>query len=67
MALDGNESSLMEYTQEWTKKINCGGLFKLSDNTIQLFQAIELALFRRLVSQLHEEDADKMAIIKSVA
>ena len=67
MALDGNESSLMEYTQEWTKKINRGGLFELSDNTFQLFQAIELALFHRLVSQLHEEDSDKMTIIKSVA
>ena len=53
MALDG---SLMEYTKEWTKKINRGGLFELSDNTFQLFQAIKLALFHRLVSQLHEED-----------
>ena len=28
MAMDRNESSLMDYTKEWTKKINRGGLFE---------------------------------------
>ena len=51
MALDGNESSLMEYTQEWTKKINRGGLFELTTHSNCFRQ-----LFHRLVSQLHEED-----------
>ena len=64
MAVDGNESSLMDYTKEWTKKINRGGLFELSDNTFQLFQAIELALCHRLVTRLRDEDSeDKTAII----
>ena len=44
MAIDGNETSLMDYTKEWIEKINRGGLFEVKDNTFQLFQAIELAL-----------------------
>ena len=68
MAMDGNETSLMDYTKEWTKKINRGGLFELSDNTFQLFQAIELALCQRLVTHLRDEcSEDKGTIINSVA
>ena len=58
MAMDGNDSSLMDYTKEWAKKINCGGLFELSDNTFQLFQAFELALCHRLVMHLRDEDSE---------
>ena len=36
---------------------NRGGLFELSDNTFQLFQAIELALCHRLVTRLRDEDS----------
>ena len=60
----------MDYTKVWTKKITRGGLFELSDNTFQLFQAIGLALCHRLVTHLRDEDSeaeDKMAIIGSVA
>lgn len=67
MAMYGNESSLMDYTQEWTKKINRGGLFESSDNTFQLFQAIELALCHRLVTLRDNYSKDKMAIINLVA
>ena len=55
----------MDYTtKEWTK-ISRGGLFELSDNAFQLFEAIELALCRRLITHLCDED--KIAIINSVA
>ena len=30
MAINGNESSLMDYTKEWIKTTNCGGLFELT-------------------------------------
>ena len=68
MAMGGNETSLMDYTKEWTKKINREGLFELSDNTFQLFQAIELARCQRLVTHLCDEGSeDKGTIINSVA
>lgn len=68
MAMEGNETSLMDYTKEWTKKINRGGLFELNDNTFQLFQAIELALCQRLVTHLRDVGSeDRAAIIDLVA
>ena len=42
MAVDGNESSLMDYTKEWNEKINRGGLFEAITVTFQLFQATEI-------------------------
>ena len=58
----------MDYTKEWIKKINRGGLFELSDNTFQLFQAIELALCQMLVLHLRDEGSEyKPAIVSAVA
>lgn len=30
LAVDGDESSLLEYTMKWTRLVNRGGLFKLT-------------------------------------
>ena len=54
MTVDGNESSLMDYTKEWTEKINRGGLFEVSTVTFQLFQVIEIAVCDKLVTRLQK-------------
>ena len=69
MAVDGNESSLMDYTKEWTEKINRGGLFEVSTVTFQLFQAIEIAVCDKLATRLQTGrcSGDKTTIIDVVA
>ena len=36
MAVNGEDSSYLEYTKEWTKAIDRGGLFKVNDNAYQI-------------------------------
>ena len=31
MAVAGDDSSMLEYTSEWTRQVNCGGLFEVND------------------------------------
>lgn len=42
LAVDGDESSLLEYTTKWTRLVNRGGLFEVNDTTFLLFKEIEL-------------------------
>ena len=42
MSVQGDESSLMEYTRKWTLRVNRGGLFEINDMTYNLFKEIEL-------------------------
>ena len=37
MAIDGPESSLQDYTTQWVKTVNRGGLFEISDSAYDLF------------------------------
>ena len=36
--------SSLEYTQEWTKRVNRGGLFIISDEAYRFFISLELAI-----------------------
>ena len=49
----GPSSSLLEYTREWTDKVNRGGLFEVSDEAFRLFVSIEVAMRQKLESHLH--------------
>ena len=48
MAIDGDESNLLEYTTKWTKTVNRGGLFEISDTTYMLFKEIEMKIRKHL-------------------
>ena len=52
MAVNGEESSLQEYTLEWTRKVNRGDLFEVSDETFQLFREIEIKMQWHLMEVL---------------
>ena len=45
-------TSFLEYTQEWTKKINRGGLFIISDEAYNFFISLELATRSKLPTHL---------------
>ena len=42
MAINGDESSLLEYTRSWTLQINRGALFENNDLSYELFKEIEM-------------------------
>ena len=45
-------TSFLEYTQEWTKKVNRGGLFLISDEAYRFFISLELATRTKLPNHL---------------
>ena len=48
LAVDGDESSLLEYTMKWTRLVNRGGLFEINDTAFMLFKEIELIVRKRV-------------------
>ena len=52
MAVNGDESSLLSYTLEWSRAINRGGLFEINDDAYRLFKEIEMKMQRKLLSML---------------
>lgn len=48
LAINGEESSFLEYTTEWVHKMNRGGLFEVNDTTFSLFCNIELGMWLAL-------------------
>lgn len=48
MAVNGEESSFLDYTSEWVHKVNRGGLFEVNDTAFSLFREIELGMRDRL-------------------
>ena len=48
MAVSGDETSLLQYTLTWTKQINRGNLFEISDSTFLFFQLVELIVQNKL-------------------
>ena len=41
MVIEGDEESFLEYTRNWTKAVNRGGLFEISDSAYVFFREIE--------------------------
>lgn len=48
MAINGEESSFLEYTTEWVHRVNRGDLFEVNDTALSLFREIELGMRDRL-------------------
>ena len=48
LVVDGDESSLLEYTMKWTRLVNRGGLFKMNHTTFLLLKVIELISRKQL-------------------
>ena len=71
MAVNGEESSFLAYTLEWSRTVNRGGLFEMNDETFHLFQAIELDMQKRLLSTLssfsNKSDDRRQFIIDAAA
>ena len=63
-----NASSYLDYTSQWIKKINRGGLFLIGDNVYEIFHAIGVvhrAYLKTLNSPL-QDTADIDALILSI-
>ena len=72
MAVAGDDSSLLEYTSEWTRQVNRGGLFEVNDMCFSLFREIELKTRQHLPSVLSQStssdsDSNKKEIVISTA
>ena len=48
MAISGDKTNLLQYTVTWTKLINRGNLFEISDSTFLFFQQVELLVQNKL-------------------
>lgn len=55
----GEQSDFFEYTKEWIRKVNRGGLFPLNDATYQLFIAIEREVQTILPQYIHSHTQTK--------
>ena len=71
MAINGEESSLLEYTTQWTTLVNRGGLYEINDATYMLFRDIEMkvrthlfTMFRTSTSSMEDR---RETVIKSVS
>ena len=58
MAVNGEESSFLEYTTEWVRKVNRGGLFEVNDTAFSLFCEIELSMRDRLSALLKSSSVE---------
>ena len=68
MAVNGEESSLLEYTRNWIFLINKGGLFEINDMTYSLFREIEMKVRRHLLLQFNKATANQReSIISTIA
>lgn len=70
MAVNGDESSLLAYTLEWSRTVNCGGLFEINDETFSLFKEIEVSMQWHLLSILEstlDEHGMRKLIINAVS
>ena len=65
MAVNGEESSLLEYTRNWIFLINKGGLFEINDMTYSLFREIEMKVRRHLLLQFNKATANQRESIIS--
>ena len=67
MSIGGEESSFYEYTLQWIKSIDRGGLFHVNDNCFKLFKSIELKTQKLLPKHLKgATDATKDQIIQNI-
>ena len=51
-AVEGEESSYLDYTKKWTSAVNRGGLFRVNDNTYEFFVDLEMRVRNHLPKML---------------
>ena len=71
LAVDGEESSLLEYTMKWTRLVNRGGLFEINDTAFMLFKEIELITRKQLFITFEQgssvDSGQRETIISAIA
>lgn len=67
MAVDGEEASFLQYTQTWTRMVNRGGLFEISDRTYLFFKTLEVQTQRLLPGHLRKATSSKDELIDAIA
>ena len=70
MAVNGDESSFLSYTLEWSRTVNRGGLFEVNDEAYRLFKRIETRMQNQLRAMLNSAlsvPGKREIIIDSVA
>ena len=65
MAVNGQEN-FQDYTTEWIRKVNRGGLFCTKDQTYELFCAIEREVRVRLPQHLLSQHSCKSELIEAI-
>lgn len=70
MAINGEESNLLDYTRKWIALINRGGLYEINDGAYTFFREVEIKVRKHLITalELKTNDQDvKRTIVDSVA
>ena len=66
MAIMGTESSFYEYTKEWMKIVNRGGLFQVNETTYLFYRALEIKTRVCLPQHLRKSQGVKEDLISSI-
>lgn len=66
MAVMGKESSFFDYTKEWLKLVNRGGLFQVNEPTYLFYRAVEVKTRVYLPQHLSKPHGGKGTLISSI-
>ena len=66
MAVAGVESSFYEYTKEWIRTVDRGGLFHINDSAYHLFKAIEIETREILPRELAMPSSSRDALLERI-
>lgn len=70
MAVNGEESTLLEYTTKWIELVNRGGLFEINDIAYTFFKEIEMKVRKKLFIAFDTKTVDqdlRESIVNSIA
>lgn len=70
MAVNGEESDLLQYTTKWIDLVNRGGLFEINDTTYVFFREVEIKVRKKLFMAFNRTTVDrdlKDSIISTIA
>ena len=68
MAVNGEESNILEYTRKWIHVVNRGGLFEVNDTTFEFFKEIEMKVRKKLLIAFDTKNVDvRESIVDSIS
>ncbi len=71
MAVNGEESTVLEYTRKWIDLVNRGGLFEINDTAFDFFKEIEMKVRKKLLmafdTKVVDQDNLREGIVDSTA